>query len=225
MADEDGGRRHSRPLSADIITDAKERAEAEARNGLRQFDAALELIDYWLQPDRPFRLRVSHILHLHRIALEGISLYAGNFRPGGVEIEGSEHEPVPAHLVPGRVEELCDYVNDNWTESSAIHLAAYVMWRLNWIHPFADGNGRTSRALSYVVLCVKLGYKLPGTKTIPYQIARNRKPYFDALDKADKTAKQGQLNLRAMEDLLEELLGEQLYDVVQQAAGGGSGRD
>ncbi|HET9282483.1 MAG TPA: Fic family protein [Candidatus Angelobacter sp.] len=52
---------------------------------------------------------------------------------------------------------------------SAIHLAAYVIWRLNWIHPFADGNGRTSRALSYLVLCTRLGERLPGTVTIPDQ--------------------------------------------------------
>jgi hypothetical protein len=35
-------------------------------------------------------------------------------------------------------------------DATAIHLAAYLMWRLNWIHPFADGNGRTARMTSYV---------------------------------------------------------------------------
>ena len=30
--------------------------------------------------------------------------------------------------------------NDNWDDSTPVHLASYVMWRLNWIHPFTDGN-------------------------------------------------------------------------------------
>ena len=50
-------------------------------------------------------------------------------------------------MVAELVEDMCDYVNENWEAKSAIHLAAYIMWRLNWIHPFADGNGRLSRFL------------------------------------------------------------------------------
>lgn len=70
-------------------------------------------------------------------------------------------------MVPHLVEELCDYVNNNWEQASAIHLASYVMWRLNWIHPFTDGNGRTSRILPYVVLSAKINGVLPGTPQIP----------------------------------------------------------
>jgi ketosteroid isomerase-like protein len=86
-----------------------------------------------------------------------------------VKIEGSRHEPVGAHLVPELIEEMCDYVNEHWQASTPLHLAAYIMWRLNWIHPFADGNGRTSRILSYVVLSIRAGAVPPGTPTIPDQ--------------------------------------------------------
>jgi len=55
------------------------------------------------------------------------------------------------------------------------------MWRLNWIHPFADGNGRTSRILSYVVLSIRSGALPPGTPTIPDLIVENRQPYFAAI--------------------------------------------
>jgi Fic family protein len=162
------------------------RAEAEAKNGIRQFDAVVELIDYFLSPDRKVRLRPSHLLHLHRIALEGISSYAGNYRPAGIEIHGSRHQPVGAHLVPGEIEEMCDYVNEKWNGSSPLHLAAYALWKLNWIHPFTDGNGRTARALSYLLLCARLGYRLPGKNTIPEQIAADKAPYYKALEAADK---------------------------------------
>ena len=63
--------------------------------------------------------------------------------------------------MPDLVAEMCGYVNENW-HMSAIHLAAYLLWRMNWIHPFADGNGRTARVVSYVVLSVKLDSLLPG---------------------------------------------------------------
>jgi hypothetical protein len=65
---------------------------------------------------------------------------------------------------------LCEYINENW-KKSAVHLAAYVLWKMNWIHPFADGNGRTARAVSYVVLSIKLDSLLPGT-----QRSRNKSP-------------------------------------------------
>lgn len=219
MSDEGRGQRHSKALDANLIMDETERAKAEARNGLRQFGRAMEMLDYWLAtPDRPFRLRVSTILDLHRIALEGISAFAGNFRPAGVKIEGSRHEPVGAHLVPEKIEDMCDYVNDNFESKSAIHLAAYIMWRLNWIHPFADGNGRTSRTLSYLVMCIRLREHLPGSRTIPEQIVRNRAPYFEALDVADAAAREGRIDVGKMEALLESLLAAQLLSVVERAA-------
>src|SRR2546423_1877809 len=105
--------RHSKALEAELISDPDARAEAEATNGIRQFDAVVELIDYFLSPDRQVKLRPSHLLHLHRIALDGISSYAGNYRPAGIEIQGSRHQPVGAHLVPEQIEEMCDYINEN----------------------------------------------------------------------------------------------------------------
>ena len=121
--------------------------------------------------------------------------------------------------MPEQIEELCDYVNENWENSSAIHLASYIMWRLNWIHPFTDGNGRTSRILSYLVLCMKLGYLVPGTNTIPDQITQNRNPYFQALEAADAAQKENKIDLGAMEILLSNLLAAQLYSVIRDATG------
>jgi Fic family protein len=126
---------------------------------------------------------------------------------------------VEAHRVPELIEDLCDYVNDNWKAKTAIHLASFVMWRLNWIHPFSDGNGRTSRMVSYLVLCVKLGLLLPGRNTIPEQIVDNRRPYFDALEAADEAAKGGDVDLSKMEDLLEGMLATQLAGVMESATG------
>jgi Fic family protein len=209
--------RHSRALEVELITDPIEKARQEARNGLRQFDEVIEQIEYWLHPERPFRLRPSSILSLHRRALEGISSFAGVWRPAAIEIGGSHHTPPLAHLVPELVENMCDYVNDNW-KSSPVHLSAYSLWRMNWIHPFVDGNGRTARAVSYLVLCVRLGYRLPGTQTIPEQISRNKTPYYKALEAADALETGGSMDLSEMEALLESLLAAQLLSVLKDAS-------
>lgn len=116
-----------------------------------------------------------------------------------------------------RVQEMCDYINDNWHEKSAFHLAGFAMWRLNWIHPFPDGNGRTSRILSYIVLLSKLGYILPGKPTIPEQIAADRTAYFRALEAADDAETRGVLDVSVMEELLKGLLANQLLSVIERA--------
>jgi Fic family protein len=211
-------KRDSRALEPELISDPTQKAEAEARNGLRQYDVGIKSIQTAL--DRGgFKLRPSLILTLHREALAGISSYAGNYRPAGVKIEGSQHQPPGAHLVPELVEDLCDYVNAHWEASTPIHLASYIMWRLNWIHPFADGNGRTSRITSYVVLSVRAGFVLPGTPTIPDQIVDNRVPYFDALDAADSASRAGKIDVSKMEELIAGLLAHQLATFYKAAGG------
>lgn len=210
--------RHSKALEAELLSDPQEKAEAEARNGLKQYDYGIQFVHQALER-KAFKLRPSLILALQREALSGISAYAGNFRPAGVEIVGSSHKPADAHLVPELIEELCDYVNDNWDTKTAIHLASFVMWRLNWVHPFADGNGRTSRILSYVILCIKAEVVFPGTPTIPEQIVDNRNPYFNALDLADLAWTEGRIDVSQMEALLSAMLASQLTNAYEKAGG------
>jgi Fic family protein len=115
------------------------------------------------------------------------------------------------------VEEMCDFVLENFAQAKALHLCAYVMWRLNWIHPFTDGNGRTSRALSYYVLCAKIGYRLPGHQTVPEQIASAKQPYYKALEAADVKWTEGTLDLSELESLLDQCLATQLLSAYDDA--------
>ena len=210
--------RESRAAERELITDPDLKAEAEAANGLLQYDYAVKSVSEALER-LPFKLRVSRILSFQREALQGISAFAGLTRPAGVEIEGSVHEPPGAHLVQELLEEMCDYVNERWKDAPAIPLAAYAMWRLNWIHPFVDGNGRTSRILSFYVLSVKLGSVLPGTPTFPDLVKAHRDTYEDALDSADAACKEGRTDVSAMEALIESLLAKQLARVYELAGG------
>jgi Fic family protein len=209
--------RHSEALEAELVADPEEKAHREAKNVLRQFDSAVEQIEFWTQPERTFKLRPSAIMTLNRLALDGLSGYAGIYRPAGIAIKGSKHTPPASYRVPELVEEMCDYVNTNWSRTP-IHLASYVLWRLNWIHPFVDGNGRTTRVVSFVVLCVRLGYRLPGTNTVPDQISRDKNPYYQALELAD-AAYQNEKNVdvTTMEKLVSSLLANQLASVIRDA--------
>lgn len=201
-----------------LVTDGQEIARIEAENTLRQFDGAMAELRKWVGNPR-YSLKPSTILRLNRIALDRLSKYAGVFRPGDIKITGSGHSPISADQVPDFVEEFCEYIQNNWQEKSAIHLSAYALWRLNWIHPFVDGNGRTARIVSYLILCAKLGYRLPGTKTIPEQIAANKQPYYRALELADAAQMAGFINVAALEELMDAHLAAQLVDVHSHAAG------
>jgi len=208
--------RDSRPASHQLYSDADEKALLEAKNGLLQFDEVLKLIE---QAKSGFTLRPSAIQRLQRLAIQGIYTCAGNYRTAPVQIHGTTHRPPDASDVAEHVEAMCDYVNQNWSKS-ALHLAAYTMWRVNWIHPFAGGNGRTSRAVSYLILCARLGYSLPGTNTIPEQIVAKRQPYYEALDAADAAWEAGIVDVTAMKDLLERMLAAQLYSIIDAAGTG-----
>lgn len=135
-----------------------------------------------------------------------------------MSIGNSRHVPPPPNEVPRHVDELCDYVNEHWSEGSALHLAAYVMWRLNWIHPFVDGNGRTTRAVSYYVLCSKLGFHIPGVTTVPELVAENKAPYYKALEAADSANETGIIDVSQMEGLLGDLLAKQMVEALERAA-------
>jgi len=99
--------------------------------------------------------------------------------------------------------------------SAAVHAAAYALWRLNWIHPFEDGNGRTSRALSYVVFSWATAVELPGRVTLPERIQRERNKYYRYLEAADEAWKNRKRRHNALQQLsgfLHRLVRAQLAD-------------
>lgn len=213
--------RESISRQAELITDPDLKAKKEIENGFRQFDIATAIIkDHIGDAERPFSLRPRHLLQLNGAALEGIHSFAGAFRNVAVEISGSRHVPPPPYLVPEEINLMCDYVNNNWQSASPIHLASYTLWKINWIHPFADGNGRTARATSYLVMSVRLSALLPGKPTIPEQISEDKGPYYEALEAADKAwIETGSVDVSSIESILNMMLATQLLAAAREAAG------
>jgi Fic family protein len=102
-------------------------------------------------------------------------------------------------------------VNRIWDSSDPVTLAAYVLWKMNHIHPFINGNGRAARAACYLVLCTKLGGWLPGETILPELIRANRPEYVGALKAADEGYKTtGQPDLTLLHAFLARLLSQQL---------------
>lgn len=212
------GDRESIADPVELIKDPELKARREAENGVRQFKWAVQIIRSSIpNEDGAFKLKQAMLLQLHKEALDGIHPLAGTYRNSRVFIGNSDHLPPKAVDVPDHVSDMCDYVNANWRDKNACHLSSYVLWRLNWIHPFADGNGRTARVVSYVILNIKLRSLLPGNPTIPDIISADKKPYYSELEKADRAWRREELDISGMEKMMECLLAQQLLSATQEA--------
>jgi len=127
--------------------------------------------------------------------------------------------------VPHLVDQFLSVIHENWSiVDHPTSLPAYALWRLNWIHPFVEGNGRTARAACYLLICLRAGMLLPGKKIVPERIRENRAPYYEALRAADRHWEDGQFNVSALADYLAGLLQDQVNDR-QVAAGNWAGAE
>ena len=182
----------------------------EVANGGRHYDFLQSVVETAVTVGKPFLSQtVIKAINYHAIAC--LHSYAGEYRPCAVTV--GDHDPPDHYRVDALMDDFVNEVNRYWDELDEISLAAYVLWRLNWIHPFINGNGRTARAACYFVLCVKLGGWLPGTIILPELLRRpeNRDRYVQALRHADTTEWNGDMHdfLAPMTGLLLELLHEQ----------------
>jgi len=111
------------------------------------------------------------------------------------------------------MDQCLSFIHEDWgIHRQPTFLPAYVLWRMNWIHPFIEGNGRTARAACYYLMCLRYGGLLPGNKIVPERIRENRQPYYDALKAADQKWNEGQLDVRELAEYLEGLLEAQLSE-------------
>lgn len=189
--------------------------QLEAENGARQYDFLRSLVGTSLAVARPFlSQQILKSLNFHAIAC--LHVAAGQFRP--CEVTVGDHRPPPHFLVQALMDDFVNEVNRAWERSDSVVLASYVLWKLNHIHPFINGNGRTARAAAYFVLCVKEGAWLPGRTILPELIRKNRERYVKALMEVDQSAASGALKLDPLHVLIQELLGEQLKEVVAEDA-------
>ena len=135
-------------LAGPLLCDPGRKAELEARNGDDQLDYITDLVERGAR-----ELRESHVLTLQEIAIREIYPCGGRYRNAtkDVFIQNSKHLLPDVAFVPSLVRDAVDWINRE-TSRSALERASYALWRFNWIHPFAGGNGRTSRRAASTTL-------------------------------------------------------------------------
>lgn len=173
----------------------------EIANGARQYDFLRSAVQAALGIGRPFLSSVV-IKALNYHAITCLHTNAGEYRPCQVYV--GDYEPPATHRVQALMDDMVNQVNRAFASVDPVALAAFVLWRMNWIHPFINGNGRTARAACYFVLCVASGQLLPGSTILPELLSANRPEYVEALKLADAG------DISKLHELLQRLLAEQL---------------
>src|SRR5579862_68924 len=196
----------------------------QEKNLVRQYDLLTTFIEIGLVQG-PAAFDKYLLWSLNHIAVAGISQFGGRFRNEPIYV--GNHTPPHFHEVPDLMDRLVSFVHENWYLAPPAYLAAYVLWRLNWIHPFIEGNGRTARAACYYILCVRSGVLFGGKKIVPERIRESRSPpdgsadpYVAALRASDAAWEAGHLDVTAMAAYLAELLQAQLAEPREASQGG-----
>ena len=109
-------------------------------------------------------LNEREILSIHNLILRGINPEdAGRYRRVQVMIKGSSHMPPQPFLVSKEMEDFFIWYETNKNSLHPIVLAAELHERIVSIHPFIDGNGRTSRLIMNLIL-LQNGYVIANIK-------------------------------------------------------------
>ena len=123
------------------------------------------------------------VLSIHNLILRGIHPEdAGRYRRVQVMIKGSSYMPPQPYLVSKEMEDFFIWYETNKNSLHPIVLAAEVHERIVTIHPFIDGNGRTSRLIMNLIL-LQSGYVIANIKG-DYD---SRMRYYNTLETAQTT--------------------------------------
>ena len=180
----------------------------ELANLVRQYDFLQSIIIAAVDTNH-FMVSTTVINALNHHAISCLHIHAGQYRQCPVTV--GDHEPPPHYHVPDLMNHFINEVNRMWNGTDPVTLASYCLWRLNHLHPFINGNGRTARALCYYVLCVGYGGVLPGTPILPALIRENRDDYVQILRNVDSAYARGdEAWLLPLTEFVGRLLEEQL---------------
>jgi len=121
------------------------------------------------------------ILRLHKIIAGDVMDQgtAGRYRT--ITVRVGRYVPPPAQDVSGLMFELLEWWNKHSAELSPVLGSAIVHYQFETIHPFADGNGRTGRALALWEL-YRRGFDAHHIFSVDEIYWEDRPRYYAALD-------------------------------------------
>jgi len=139
-----------------------------------------------LTKDPNFIYSEGFIRGLHFMMLQhDLKKNPGNWRPGTVYVRDEArgevvYEGPDNEMVPGLVEELIEYLNDDDGCPHSLVKGAMAHLNLVMIHPFSDGNGRMARCLQTLVLG-REGILESEFSSIEEYLGRNTQDYYNVL--------------------------------------------
>ena len=132
-------------------------------------------------------LNIDDLLKAHSLMMSDLVHENGCFRSGGVGVfDGQKliHAAPPAKIVPQLIGDLF-----TWYKQSELHIlikSCIFHYEFEFIHPFADGNGRMGRM--WHTLLLSQYNELFAWLPIEDLIRERQQEYYDALAAADKKA-------------------------------------
>ncbi|MEE9494252.1 MAG: Fic family protein [Gammaproteobacteria bacterium] len=159
----------------------RERDEREVKN----YYQALDFLDVLIQAET-VHINECDIQTLHGLVMEG-KKRSSSYRDGQNVIKDSVsgsivYMPPEAKDVSSLMHDLLGWINQEIrkAELPVPIIAAIAHYQFATIHPYYDGNGRTARLLTNLVLH-QSGYGLKGIYSLEEYYAKNLQAYYDAL--------------------------------------------
>ncbi|MBU0683775.1 MAG: Fic family protein [Candidatus Omnitrophica bacterium] len=159
---------------------------------LLNYKKAMDFISKYLGKDDP--ISEGLVRELHKILVRGVrgsEAQPGSYRKIQNYVANSRTKEIiytpPAPLeVPHLMREFVDWINANIEEVSPVLTAGIAQFQFVHIHPFVDGNGRTARLLSTLIL-YKTGYDFKRLFTISEYYDKDRPAYYTAIQSVRKS--------------------------------------
>ncbi len=158
----------------------RERDEHEVKG----YYAALNQLESYAQQKQPISEQIIQTLHALVVSNGKARVKPTPYRDGqNVIREGNSgaiiYMPPEAKDVPQLMRELVDWINASNALPCPI-VAAIAHYQFATIHPYYDGNGRTARLLTTLILHLG-GYGLKGLYSLEEYYARNLQAYYHAI--------------------------------------------
>jgi Fic family protein len=158
-------------------------SDARSRREVLNYFAGLRYVEKHATKERIVH---EDLFELHRILAGEVMDQgtAGSYRMIAVRV--GNHFPPAAADVSGLMFELLDWWNKESIKLSPLLSSAILHYRFEDIHPFADGNGRTGRALALWEL-YRRGFDSQHIFSVDEYYWEDRPGYYAALDAVRKT--------------------------------------
>lgn len=190
------------------ISDPELFERVQEQNLLRQYDLLSNCVEIGLEKGIEAFDKYT-LWALNYAAVANICQLGGRYRRQPIYV--GNHIPPHFDRVEEHMDQFFSIVHENWDiMTGPTELAAFALWRLNWIHPFIEGNGRTARAAAYYLVCLRYGDLVPGKTIVPELIRDNRTQYYRALKHADDAWANGHFDQSELDKYLQDLLVQQL---------------